>query len=89
MQHRSFSAVMRALLFFGIMAAGVGVLTAGAALQLPTDESSATVAALRGRAPVVDEQREFAAAPSAPASLDKARARQAMVERSAGAVILR
>ena len=89
MRHQGISAVARASVFFGVMAAGVAILTAGASLQLPSDESSTTMAALRGRAPAVEDHRQFAAAPAAPASIDEARARQAMVERSPGAGILR
>lgn len=89
MQHQSFSAVARSFLFFGLMAAGVGVLTVGASLQVPTDESSATIAAQRGRAGTAEERRQLAVAQPVPASIEKAKARQAMAERSAGAGILR
>lgn len=40
----------RAFIFFGCMAAVVSGLTFGAGLQLPSDQSSTTVAQLRGAA---------------------------------------
>ncbi|WP_353182198.1 hypothetical protein [Bosea sp. (in: a-proteobacteria)] len=60
MLNDSLAPAKRALIFFGCMAALVGGLTFGAGWQVPTDRSSATVAALRGRA-TADEPR-FAAA---------------------------
>lgn len=50
MLNDSLAPAKRALVFFGCMGAVVGGLTLGAGLQVPTDQSSTTVAALRGHA---------------------------------------
>lgn len=50
MLNDSLAPAKRALIFFGCMAALVTGLTFGAGLQMPTDQSSTTVAELRGRA---------------------------------------
>ena len=47
MLNDSLAPAKRALIFFGSMAAVVSGLTFGAALQMPTDQSSTTVAQLR------------------------------------------
>lgn len=46
----SLAPAKRAFVFFGCMAAVVAGLTFGAALQMPTDQSSTTVAQIRGGA---------------------------------------
>lgn len=56
----SFAPAKRALAFFGCMGLMVGGLTLGAGLQIPTDQSSTTVATLRGVDPSASAQ-QFAA----------------------------
>jgi len=51
MLNNSFAPAKRAMIFFGCMGAVVGGLTLGSALQLPTDQSSTTVAMARGADP--------------------------------------
>lgn len=47
----SFAPAKRALVFFGCMGLVVGGLTFGSGLQLPSDRSSTTIAAMRGAEP--------------------------------------
>ena len=58
MLNDSLAPAKRALIFFGCMAAVVAGLTFGAGLQLPADQSSTTVAQLRGARP---NEAQFAA----------------------------
>lgn len=60
MLNHSFAPAKRALIFFGCMGAVVGGLTLGSAFQIPTDESSTTVALARG-ADAVPAGAQFAA----------------------------
>ncbi|CAH1661395.1 conserved hypothetical protein [Hyphomicrobiales bacterium] len=48
MLQNSLAPAARALLFFGVMGAAVSGLTLGAQWQMPTDQSSTTVAQARG-----------------------------------------
>jgi len=58
----SFAPAVRAFIFFGFMGAAVTGLTLGADLQLPTDQSSTTVALAKGDRDQTADTR-FAAAP--------------------------
>jgi hypothetical protein len=51
MLNHSFAPAKRALIFFGCMGAVVGGLTLGSGFQIPTDQSSTTVAMARGTDP--------------------------------------
>lgn len=88
MQHSALAAISRSFTFFGGMATIVAGLTWGASLQFPTDESSSTIAAMRGRAPTLDTSaRQLAAAPAA--RIREAVSRQAMAEAPRMAAVLR
>ncbi len=89
MLNDSLASAKRALLFFGCMATLVAGLTFGAGLQLPTDQSSTTVAELRSRAQA--EQARFAGLvrqeqPSQAAADRAVATRQALAE--SGKVVL-
>lgn len=87
MLNHSFAPAKRALIFFGCMGAVVGGLTLGSSFQLPTDQSSTTVAMARGADPVPagaqyaavnrSERTESAAKRAIPSP-----SQQAMVEKS-------
>lgn len=59
----SLAPAARAFLFFGFMGAAVTGLTLGADLQLPTDQSSTTVALAKGDRGDQSADLRFAAAP--------------------------
>ena len=44
----SLAPAMRAIVFFGLIGTAVAALTLGAGLQMPTDQSSTTIAVARG-----------------------------------------
>jgi hypothetical protein len=83
MLNGSLAPAKRALIFFGCMAAAVAGLTFGAGLQLPADQSSTTVAQLRGSAPPSETRLAATGRPERAAALRFAvpsPSRQAMAE---------
>lgn len=90
MQNSAFAAISRSVAFFGAMAAIVAGLTFGAPLQQQTDESSATIAALREQAPApaATAVAGYAAAPGAAAAA-KVDTRQALASTTQSGSVLR
>jgi hypothetical protein len=87
----SFAPIKRASLFFGVMGIAIASLTLGAGLQIPTDESSATVAQAKMQRNEPTDSRIAAVNPrqqqASPAKRAIATAQQAMVAASPAGIL--
>jgi hypothetical protein len=87
----SFAPIKRASLFFGVMGIAIASLTLGAGLQIPTDESSATVAQAKMQRNEPTNSRIAAVNPrqqqASPAKRAIATAQQAMVAASPAGIL--
>lgn len=91
MLNNSFAPIKRASLFFGVMGIAVAGMTLGASLQIPTDESSTTVAQARMQRGEPTDSRFAAVDPAqrqaSPAKRAIATAQQAMAEGSVRTIL--
>lgn len=91
MLNDSFAPIKRASLFFGVMGIAIATLTLGAGLQLPSDESSTTVAQAKADRNEPTDLRFAAVNPSqqqaSPAKRAIATSQQAMLEHADRAVL--
>jgi hypothetical protein len=87
----SFAPIKRASLFFGVMGIAIASLTFGAGLQIPTDQSSTTVALAKMQRNEPTDSRIAAVNPSqqqaSPAKRAIATSQQAMVTASPSSVL--